>query len=314
MLLPHLIVKSWFSSLEGNDVVEKLCPKCDTSQDNTSTDKSPRALQSNSDMDFLPINSMSSKSMTHKQNIIYSPSPSNLELKQSQPLVQWVPSIHEQKCEESVPWRCKGFAPVNHEAKPAEPLNLCKWPASQRLEWCHESLARLAHLGVQSPKNAFPVCRRRPVIQRPLVGHKGTQVVNRHVKKHFCWTSSSSKSLLSEDGPKPATQVDPYNKAVYSSLWSAVQAEAEGCGKKTMQQDGDHTFHRNNVSWLSVSSIFLTLSCFFTPKNGTAPYNRATVLVRGFTFGFWDCRKGWQYGSIHYKNMSFTVGSQLNIK
>lgn len=278
MLSPHLTVKCWFSGSEGNDVAEKSCPKCNTSQDNAPSNKSPVALpartndvnQSTSDMECFPINYMSTHSMTHKQNIIYSPSPSILELKQSQPLVRWAPATREQTPKKSMPWRCKGFAPMNREAKPAEPLHLCKWPAAQRLERCHESLARLAHLGVQSPKNALPACRRRPVIQRPVVGHKGVQVHNQHVEKSFCWTSAS-KGLLNEDGTKPATIVDSCNQALYSCLWSAVQAEAEGCGKELEQQDGGHKFHVNNVSWLSVSSYFLSLSSFITPKNGTAP-------------------------------------------
>ncbi|XP_026782480.3 uncharacterized protein LOC113534081 [Pangasianodon hypophthalmus] len=258
VLSPHLTVKSWFSGSEGNDVAEKSCPRCDTSQDNAPSHKSPVALparpndlsQSTSDMECLPINTMSTHSMTHKQNIIYSPSPSILELKRSQPLLQWAPATREQPSEESLPWRCKGFAPMNREAKAAEPLHLCKWPAAQRLEWCHESLARLAHLEVQSPKNALPACRRRPVIQRPVVGHKGVQVHKRHVEKSFCWTSES-KALLNDDGTRPATLADPCNHALYSCLWSAVQAEAEGCGKELEQQDGGHKVHRNSVSWLS---------------------------------------------------------------
>lgn len=274
MLSPHLTVKCWFSGLEGNDVAEKSCPKCDTSQDNAPSNKSPVALparpsdvsQSTSDMECFPINSMSTHSMTHKQNIIYSPSPSILELKQSQPLVRWAPATREQTSEELLPWRCKDFAPMNREAKPAEPLHPCKWPAAQRLEWCHESLARLAHLGVQSPKNALPADRRRPVIQRPILGHKGVQVHSQHGEKSFCWTSS--KGLFNEDGTKPATIVDPCNQALYNRLWSAVQAE--GCAKELEQQDGGYKFHVNNMSWLSVSSYFLSLSSI-APKNGIAP-------------------------------------------
>lgn len=173
--------------------------------------------------------------MTHKENIIYSPSPSIMELKQSQPLVQWAPAT----CEESlVPWRCKRFAPMNREAKPAEPQHLYKWPAAQRLEWCHEILVRLAHLEAQSSKNALPAYTCRPVIQRPVVGQKAVQVQNRHAEKSFCWTSAS-KSLLNEDGTRSTTLVDPCNQAL-----------PQECGKELEQQDNGHTFYRNNVSWL----------------------------------------------------------------
>ncbi|XP_017329221.1 uncharacterized protein LOC108268660 isoform X1 [Ictalurus punctatus] len=255
VLSPHLTVKPWFSGSEGNDEAEKPCPRCDTSQDNAPSNKSPVALparpndlrQSASDMECFPIKSMSTHSMTHKTNIIYSPSPSILELKQSQPLARWSPATREQTSEESVPWRCKAFAPVNREAKPAELPHLCKWPAAQRMEWYQESLARLAHLEMQSPQNALPFSRRRPVNQKPVVGHKGVQAHSRHVEKSFCWTSAS-KGLFNEDGTRPATLIDPCNQALYSCLWSAVQAEAEGCGKELEQQDSGH---RNSVSWLS---------------------------------------------------------------
>lgn len=276
VLSPHLTVKSCFSGLEGNEE-GKSCPRCNTSQNNALSNKSPVALsarpsdlsQSTSDMVCFPINSMSTHSMTHKENIIYSPSPSILEQKLSQPLVQQTPATCEQTSEETpVPWRCKAFAPMNREAKPAEPLHLCKWPAAQRLEWCHESLASLAHLGVQSPKNALPPCRRRPVIQRPLVGHKGVQVHNQHVEKSFCWTSAS-KGLLNEDGTKPPPLGDPCNQALCSSLWNAVQSE--GCGKEPEQEDDGHKLHKNNVSWLSVSNFFLALSSFIASENDTAP-------------------------------------------
>ncbi|KAG7336055.1 hypothetical protein KOW79_000748 [Hemibagrus wyckioides] len=255
VLSPHLTVTSWFSGSEGNDVAETLHPRCDTSQDNAPSNKSPVALparpndlsQSTSDMESFQINSTSTHSMTHKQNIVHSPSPSISELKRSQPLIRWASATREQTSEESVPWRCKGFAPMNHEAKPAEPLHLCKWPAAKRLEWCQKSLARLEYLGVQSPKNVLPACRHRPVIQRPAVGHKGEQVHNRHVQKSFCWTAAS-KGLLNEDGTRPATLVDPCTQDVYSCLWSAAQAEV--CGKE-LEQDSGHKLHRNNVSWLT---------------------------------------------------------------
>lgn len=285
MLSPHLTVKPWFSGSEGNDEAEKPCPRCDTSQDNAPSNKSPVALparpndlsQSASDMECFPIKSMSTHSMTHKTNIIYSPSPSILELKQSQPLARWSPATREQTSEESVPWRCKAFAPVNREAKPAELPHLCKWPAAQRMEWYQESLARLAHLEMQSPQNALPFSRRRPVIQKPVVGHKGVQTHSRHVEKSFCWTSAS-KGLFNEDGTRPATLIDPCNQALYSCLWSAVQAEAEGCGKELEQQDSGH---RNSVSWLSVSSYFLPLS---HQRIAQRLYNHASVLVRCFAF------------------------------
>lgn len=265
MLSPHLTVKSCFSGSEGNEVAEKSYPRCNTSQHNALSNKSPVALparhkclsQSTSDMECFPINSISTHSMTHKENIIYSPSPSILELKRCHLLVQRAPATREQTSEESpLPWRCRRFAPMNCETKPAEPLQLCKWPAAQRLDWCHESLARLAHLGVQPPKNALPACRRRPVIQRPVVGHKGVQVHKQHVEKSFCWTSAS-QGLLNEDGTRPAALVDPCNQALYSSLWSAAQAEAEGFGTDLEQQDDGYKLHRNNMSWLSVSSYIL---------------------------------------------------------
>lgn len=291
MVSPHLIVQSWLSGSEGNEVAEKSCPRCNTAQDSAPSNKSPVALparlnnfsQSTSDMECFPINSVSTHSMTLKEKIIYSPSPSIMELKQSQPLIQRAPATCEQTSEElPVPWRCKAFAPMNREEKPAEPLHLCKWPSAQGLKWCHESLVRLAHLGVQSPKNVLPACTRRPVIQRPVVGHKVVQAHNRHVEKSFCWTSAS-KGLLNEDGTRPATLVDPCKQALYSSLWSAVHAEAEGCGKVLEQQDNGQKFHRNTVSWLSVRSCFLSLSSSITPRMEQLVYNLATGL-RCFAF------------------------------
>ncbi|XP_047667213.1 uncharacterized protein LOC113644146 [Tachysurus fulvidraco] len=252
-----LTVTSWFSGSEENDVAETLLPRCDTSQDNSPFTKSPVALQarpndlrqSTSDMESFQIISMSTHSMTHKQNIIHIPSPSISELKQNQTSIRGASATPEQTSVESLTWRCKAFAPMNREAKPAEPLHLCKWPDAKRLEWCQKSLAGLAHLGVYSPKNLLPAFRHRPVIQRPVVGHTGEPVHNRHVQKSFFWTAAS-KSLLNEDGTRPATLGDPCNQDVYSYLWSAVQAETEGCGKK-LEQDSGHNLHRNSVSCLS---------------------------------------------------------------
>lgn len=210
---------------------------------------------------------MSTHAMTQKEHIIYSPSLSIVKLKQSQPLIQCVPATCEQTSEETpVPWRCKGFAPMNRESKPAEPPHLCKWPAAQRLGWCHKSQARLAHVEVQSPKNALPACRRRPMIQRPFVDYKGVQVHNQNVEKSFWWTSAS-KSLLKEDGPKPLMLVHPCNQTMHSPFWNAVQTEK--WIKELEKQDDGHMLHRNSVSWLAVSSYYLQFFSFITPKNHT---------------------------------------------
>ncbi|KAI5106249.1 sorting nexin-7 isoform X1 [Silurus meridionalis] len=259
VISPHLTLTSWFPGEEENDVAEKPYPRCDTFQNNAPSNESPVALpakpndliRNTSDMVCFPIKSMYTHSMTHKQNTIYSCSPNTSELKQSQPLLRWAPDTREQTSEEAVPWRCKGFAPVNRQAKPAEPLHLYKWPAAQRLEWCNENLARLAHLGVQSSKNALPACRRRSVIQRPFMGHKRVQVHNRHVEKSFCWTSACPKGLLNEDGTRPTTLEDPCNQALYGCLWSAVQAEGEGSSMRLEQQGNGLKVNGNSVSWLS---------------------------------------------------------------
>lgn len=268
VLSSYVTVKSCFYG-SGENEGEKSFPRCSTSQNNAPTNKCPVALparpnnlsQYTSDMEHFPVNSMSTHAMTQKENITYSPSPSTLELKQRKPLVQCLPATCEQASKESlVPWRCKGFAPMNRESKPTEPLQLSKWPAAQKLGWCHKSLARWAHVEVHSPKNALPAFRCRPVIQKPVVDHKGVQVHNQKVEKSFCWISAS-KSLLIEGGTRPPMPVDLCNQTMYRPFWNAVPTEE--WSKELEQQEDDHMLHRNNVSWVSVSSYFLQ----FTPNN-----------------------------------------------
>ncbi|TSK34840.1 Sorting nexin-7 [Bagarius yarrelli] len=243
---------------DANAVAETLSPSCDTSQDNDSFNKSPVALpvrpnnssQSTSDMDTFPINSMSTHSMTHKQNIIYSTSPSTLGLKQNQPLIRCAFAAYKQTSDESVPWQHKEFTPIHSEAKPAPgSRHHCKQPAAKGLEWCQKSLAILAHLEVQSPKNALPAGKHRSVIWRPFAGHKGVQVHNPRVPRSFSRTAAF-KAPLNKDVTRPPALLDRCKQELCSYVLSAVQAETEGCGIN-LEQQVSHKLHKNNLSWVS---------------------------------------------------------------
>ncbi|XP_017555873.2 uncharacterized protein LOC108428976 [Pygocentrus nattereri] len=291
MLSHHLLSEPWSTSSEGSDVAEKLPPGWDASQDNTLSTKSPVALpaeacslsQSTFDTDCFPTNNnMFTNLIIHKRKIINGLSPvrtSSLELQRTLPLIRWAPATSQvQMTEEPVAWRSKGFVTVNREARPAELTQIWKRAPSKKLEWCQESLARLAHLQAQSPNNASFVARTRPVIRRAAgltVGHRRVQVQDSHVEQNFCQKAETKRTgLPNGSGSAPLAQTHK------QGLWSSTQTEAKH-SRELGQQDGGH-FHGEqgtiSMGCSNLSRLSDTLSLL-----GYRGYSETTTIPRDVT-------------------------------
>ncbi|XP_059380940.1 uncharacterized protein LOC132116232 [Carassius carassius] len=90
------------------------------------------------------------------------------------PMIEWIPELsHEQMTEETTTWRCAGLVSANIETR--SPEALWKNASGKKIEWCHEHLAKAAHLGSSSPTTA----RTRVVIRR-LARGRGYRGTSRH--------------------------------------------------------------------------------------------------------------------------------------
>ncbi|XP_016301450.1 uncharacterized protein LOC107657738 [Sinocyclocheilus anshuiensis] len=129
------------------------------------------------DPSCVPINpSVSTDSMTQRQNTVSENSLQVhiVEVNGILPMTEWIPeSSHEQMTEETTSWRCAGLVSANNETR--SPEALWKKASGKKIEWCHERLAKAAHLGSSSPTAARP----RVVIRR-LARGRGYRGTSRH--------------------------------------------------------------------------------------------------------------------------------------
>lgn len=124
------------------------------------------------DPSCVPINpSVSSDSMTQRQHTVSENSLQVhiVEVNGILPMIEWIPeSSHEQMTEETTSWRCAGFVSRSPEA-------LWKKASGKKIEWCHERLAKAAHLGSSLPTPARP-----SVVIRRLARGRGYRGTSRH--------------------------------------------------------------------------------------------------------------------------------------
>ncbi|XP_043081789.1 uncharacterized protein LOC122329560 [Puntigrus tetrazona] len=178
ILSPHLFAQPRSCAPRANDALDEANSRRKASQISVPTKSASPDVNitterpSAPDPSCVPINpSVSSDSMTQRQNTVSETSLQVhiVEANGILPMIEWIPeSSHEETTEETTPWRCTGLVSANNEA-------LWKKTSGKKIQWCHERLAKAAHLESTSPTAAAA-----RTVTRRLARGRGYRGTSRH--------------------------------------------------------------------------------------------------------------------------------------